>query len=261
MKRLSREEAERQLRGARSEVLQRLPEDVDPELAAEVALALVTSHEFNPTWLFARRCRKLPPPVIRALLAKLPSVTPRRWWAVFLQEAVRDEGDDAQLSAHFLSALDALLDLQTTYAWGSKQRRAKLKALAVSPRFLAAVQAAVVGDEAAPLDLLAVLAADGSEPSIDALMPALSRAHAEQSELLDRLEHLETHAARTPAMETLLASDELGLGRCEAAQLPEWLSRAQVTLGIHWSTNDGCVSGLRGKKRDAFARWLFSRVR
>ncbi|GMU61094.1 MAG: hypothetical protein AMXMBFR34_28570 [Myxococcaceae bacterium] len=212
MKRLSRAEAERQLRnpgerrGALLDTLQRLPDDVDPHLAAGAALSLVASHEYHPAWVFARRCRKLPPPVLRALLEKLPSLTPRRWWAVFLLEAVRDGGDDAALTGAFLTALDALLDVQTTYAWGSKQRRAKLKALASSPRFLPAIQAAVVGDERAPLDLLAVLAADGSEASVDALVPCFSRAHQERSGLLDWLERLKTHAAKTQAMDTLLAS-------------------------------------------------------
>ncbi|MEW5742931.1 MAG: hypothetical protein AB1938_28710 [Myxococcota bacterium] len=212
MKPLSRADAEDRLRNpgerreALLEALQRLPDDVDAELAADAVLSLVSTSSYHPVWHFARQGRRLPAPVIRTLLSKLPTLTPRRWWAVFLLEAVPADVGDEELSDAWLAALGALLDLQTTYAWGSKQRKAKFKALAANPRFLAAIQAAVVGDEDAPLDLLAVLAIDGTEASVDALVPRFSRAHQEASALLDQLEMLKTHATSTAPMEALLSS-------------------------------------------------------
>lgn len=91
--------------------------------------------------------------------------------------------------------------MQTSYAWGSKQRRAKVQALASSPRFVAALQTAVVGGEHVLDDMLAVLAGDGSDASIDALIPRFSDPAA-----LDQLVKIETHAAKTPAFGTMVRS-------------------------------------------------------
>ncbi len=208
---LSRAEAEAQLRApltpaALLETLQRLPDDVDPALAADAALSLVRDGRYHSTWLFARRGRQLPGPVIRAVLERLASTQRRHAYALFLLEAIPHEATGGELQASWTSALDALLALQTTYAWGSKQRRAKLGALAASPRFLAAIQSAVVGSEDAMPDMLAVLASIGTAEAVDALLPRFVRAEQDRSELLDELERLKTHAAKTPAMEAMFAS-------------------------------------------------------
>ena len=67
---MNRAQAEAAPRGnfrARSEALRALPDDVDPALAAEVALALAN----RPTWWhFGRAGRALRVPVIRALLRR-----------------------------------------------------------------------------------------------------------------------------------------------------------------------------------------------
>ncbi len=337
-KRLSRSEAEAQLRDPKTsaEVLDRLPDDVDPELAAEAALSLIGPNRTS-SWLFARCCGRLPAPVIRAVLTRFAQRVPKSAHGIFLTEAVPD---GPGLTDAWKTALGALLDMQTEYAWGSKQRRAKLKALSESPRFLPAIQAAVVGSDEALIDMLAVLAADGSEASIDALLPRFVRAQKDRSQLLDQLARVKTHAAKTPAMEAMLASvmeglqernenspalafartiglevrklnvvislcsaelsanrvpvfqgslhvdstrpdwisvhlhrfdrggihvvgtsftheklvrDELGLGRCEPAELPAWVERARQKLGISWAALS------RGTKaRDHVARWLFA---
>jgi hypothetical protein len=114
--------------------------------------------------------------------------------------------DGPEIVEQWQGALKALLDLQSSYAWGSKQRRGKLKALAENPRFLAALQTAVVGGEHVLDDMLAVLAADGSEASVDALLPRFVAAQKERSELLDQLERVKTHAAKTPAMDAMIKS-------------------------------------------------------
>ncbi|MFP2906156.1 hypothetical protein ACLESD_14045 [Pyxidicoccus sp. 3LFB2] len=184
------------------DALKALPDDVDPALAARAALSLIgDSH--HSTWLFARTCRRLPVPVIHAVLDLLESQ--RRPHAFFLREYVRrDLGADA-LAAEWAEALQALLDLETTYAWGSKQKRAKFQALAEAPRVLQALQTAAVACEAVSLDLLAVLASDASEASLDALIPHVERAVRQQDWELDRLQLLHTHARSTPVMEDLFS--------------------------------------------------------
>jgi hypothetical protein len=52
-----------------------------------------------------------------------------------------------------------------------------------------------------------------------------------------------------------LHSDDLKIGRCDAAGIPAWLARVASKLGVTW--NEPYVrTGLRGKKRDRIAKWL-----
>lgn len=184
------------------EVLKALPEDVDPALAARAALGLI-GESYQPVWLFARTCQRLPVPVIRALLALLEG--DRRPHAFILREYVRREAPADTVAADWEEALQVLLDLETTYAWGSKQKKAKFQALATRPRVLQALQTAAVACERVSLALLAVLAADASEASLDALIPHVERAVRQQDWELDRLQLLRTHARATPVMEDLLS--------------------------------------------------------
>jgi hypothetical protein len=195
-KALSREQAEAALREPKGfvEALRRPPDDVSVPLAAKVAHQLLKDRG----WAFARSCQRLPRSVIVELLSLIAEDPPTAE-RIFLREFVKAESES--LTEDWSLALRTLLDLDTTYAWGSKQRRAKLKAVASNPRALAAVQAAVVGAPVRRRDMLAVLAIDGSDASVDALMPVFTSAQAD-SWLAD----LETHAAKTPAIEALLAS-------------------------------------------------------
>jgi hypothetical protein len=192
-------------------LLRALPPDVDADLVAQAALRLVANN-----FQFGRNCHKLPVSAIRLFLAEpLPErtneVQPRygveggRRNLIFLKQALMsvDDADDAALAAAWRDALAALLDLDTTYAWGSKQRRAKIAGVARAPKLLTAVQAAAVGCESVSADFLAVLAADGSDESVDALMPHFVRAARAQTGL-ELLERLRTHAAATPAVQAML---------------------------------------------------------
>lgn len=184
------------------DALKALPEDVDPALAARAALGLIGDSHYS-TWLFARTCRRLPVPVIRVILAQLEA--DRRPHAFILREYVRSNEDADTLCSDWDEAMQVLLDLETTYAWGSKQKRAKFQALAARQRVLQALQTAAVACEKVSLDLLAVLAADASEASLDALIPHIERAVRQQDWELDRLQDLHTHARSTPVMDDLFS--------------------------------------------------------
>jgi hypothetical protein len=181
------------------------------------------------SFTLGRNCKLLPARLIRALLDE--PLPPRRpaWVAerectcllrnlIFLKQAVPRTLDDAGLELAWQAGLQALLDLQTTYAWGSKQRRAKIAGVAREPRLLEGVQAAAVAVEstaALGADFLAVLAADGSEASADALLPHFHRAITDGSGL-DLLQRLRTHAAATAANQSMLATVAERLGERSA---------------------------------------------
>jgi hypothetical protein len=96
-------------------------------------------------------------------------------------------------------ALQTLLDLEYGASWGSSIRKAKFKAIAADPTLLRAAQTAVVASQNPMMGLLAVLASDASEASIDALLPLFSKgAHDEQ------LDALKVHAKRTKPMKAML---------------------------------------------------------
>lgn len=163
----------------RHETLRSLPADVDPARAAEAVLQ-ASSH----AWRFGRSCRRLPLPVIEAVLARLRE--DRSHVSIFVQEAVRVDGGGSLADA-WAAALQALLDLHTSYGWGTRQRRGKIAGVAADRRFVAGSQAVAVGCDPVPIDMLAVLVLDGSDASIDALMPYLVRASEERGRELDLL--------------------------------------------------------------------------
>ncbi len=212
---MSRDAAEAALRlggSARGEALRRLPDDVDPELVAGIVLDAARQANW---WGFARACRRLPEPVVRRVLAGLE--TSSSSLSVFVRESIRLRAADASLASTWDDTLGALLDLDCSYAWGSKQRRDKLAKLAGDRRFLGACQAASSGCELASLPMLAVLAVDGSDTSIDALMPQFVHATESKGTRLDRLERLRTHARDTPAMRAMLREIEELLGARKAS--------------------------------------------
>jgi len=178
--------------------LKRLPDDVDAALAAAHVLSMIPDDSAS-AWGLGRSCQRLPATVIREVVRLLPNEA-TSVVRLFLREYVTPSLADAALKDAWVEAMHALLDLNVTYAWGSRQRKAKLQSLAKRPRVVSAVQAAVVGSANASLDMLAVLAIDSSEASIDALLPLFSDGKQQA-----RLEALATHAAKTPAMKALLA--------------------------------------------------------
>ncbi|AKQ65377.1 hypothetical protein A176_002289 [Myxococcus hansupus] len=218
-----------------TQALKALPSGVDPELAAQAALSLIPRPRPS-LWSFGRKCQHLPAPVIRVLLRRLEADSEP--YAYFLREAVPVEAPDEAVQAAWTDALLGLLDLDTTYGWGSKQRKAKFQALANNPVLLQAIQTAVVACEQVSLDMLAVLTVDASDASVDALIPHVERAVQSQGMELDRLEDLRKHARATPAMNELFARMEALLqsrrARSPALDLAKHLGFAE--LDTFWFT-------------------------
>tara|TARA_R110002073_G_scaffold208011_2_gene368299 strand:+ start:37009 stop:38076 length:1068 start_codon:yes stop_codon:yes gene_type:complete len=191
------------------DLLKNLPEDVDATLAAQRLVELL---ERSGYW-FARNQRKQTPvPVIlevaRLLGASLATMEGRgKEASVLLVERLRLRDPDEEIQDAWRSALQTMLDIQTTYGWGSKQRKAKLRALSEDAAAVVALQAAVVGCEAPSLDSLVVLALEGSDESLDALLPHF--ATSDVGRRFERLEQLRTHIPRdgSPA-DQLLADAE-----------------------------------------------------
>jgi hypothetical protein len=149
---------------------------------------------------FGRTGQGFSPNFVRELLARDSKLARH----VLLKLAIPSELPDDELMARWQRAIAALRDLDLTYAWGSKQRRSRFRALATDPAILAAIQGAAAMGEDVPIDMLAVLVADGSDASIDALIPHLGPALDDRDTRLDYLRRLRTHAADTPRVRALL---------------------------------------------------------
>ena len=314
-------------------VMRSLPPTIDVELAAKAVVKLM-ERPFH----IGRMCKRIPRAVIRAVLAtEVPGPT-----HLFLRLAVPTD-NSVKLPGRWQAALQALLDLDTEYAWGSKQKRAKFAGLAGDPVMLQALQGTVAHSESVSLAMLAVLALDGSDPSYDALITHIDVAFKAGDRRLDMLRHLQKHAARTPALDALfveidgaiqarndaspalalgpvigvgevsslwfsvtvgslrrtvhnvpwiqgsvtidsrspswfhaslstvepdfsagkstwftvakLERDQLGIGRCDGAELPRWLANAAAHLDVEW-TFTITQSSLRGAKRERALAWL-----
>ena len=227
----TRAEAEAILRGEDRRklyaLLKALPLDVDPQLAATGALRYLG----ESSWGFARACKRLPLPVIQAIVAELPQQ--RSPMATFLGACVPGQAD---LEAAWERALTAVLDLDLSYAWRSKQRRAKFAALAKDPQFVGALQATAVGWPGVRPDVLAVLAIEAREASLDSLMPHFERAARDKGNGLDLLERLKTHATLTGPMKQLFARVEAMLADRKATSPALDLARALGFdgLGVFW---------------------------
>lgn len=152
-------------------------------------------------YALGKRCRQISVPVIRRVLAAEHVHVNH----LLLKLAVPDHLDDTALAAAWERAVQAIVDTGLTQAWGSKSRRERICRVAKDPALLAAVQGAVAHSPNVRLDLLAVLVADGSDASIDALVPHLDPALVHQDQRLERLTKLRRHAARTPALDALFA--------------------------------------------------------
>ncbi len=184
-----------------------------PKELDELAATLLASRPF----FIGRKCKRIAPELVRRVL-RTPLGAPPSQTLVFLKEAVPADANDDVLLERWRAALQALLDVEA-YTWGSKERRNKLVAIIRSPVILQAVQAAVVAVKppAQPeMELMAVLALDGSEASADALMPHVDHAM-KTGEGLGALEGLETYAADTEPMRAMLAKTKSLLAQRSAA--------------------------------------------
>jgi hypothetical protein len=185
-------------RGDIAKAMKSLPSTVDVKLVVGVVEKLIDRR----FWV-GRLCKKLPPRAIRAVLAaEMPHSN-----HLFLRNAVPADAKDSELQQRWQHALETFLDLDSSYSWGSKQKREKIAKLATDPHALAAIQATVAHSASREIgaDMLAVLAADGSTASYDALVSHIDAAFTAGDHRLDMLSRLRTHAARTPALDALFA--------------------------------------------------------
>lgn len=176
------------------DAIRRLPIDIDPVLAGDVALEILVDN----AWQFARDCKRLPPAVIRELVGRKPSDAAH----VYLTLAVDPDDTDAALAAAWETAIQGLADLELTNRWGSPQKKAKIRGLAADKHLLPAIQGAAANGENVSSEMLAVLVADGSDESFDALIPHLDK---RDQARVEALRMLRVHAKDTPALRALFA--------------------------------------------------------
>ncbi len=317
------------LRAQIHESIRKLPADVDPVVAADVALEILV----DSGWAFSRECKRLPPAVMRELLGRRPKDATH----VYLTLAVDPDEPDAALAKSWARAIQGLADLETINSWHSPQKRAKFLALADNEHLLHAIRGASANGDNVSNNMLAVLVADGSDESIDALVPHLEPI----GDRLDAMRMLRVHAKDTPRLATMFAQldheaeqagspaqriarlvglphekqfwfkaaiwsvtpdnhvpavqlhvavdsrqaawfevsvartargtidgytsfthevvhdDPLGLGRCDAVDVPAWLRKVAKKLHVHWDS-PLISSSVRGSKRTQISKWLLS---
>ena len=196
---------------------------------------------------FARSTEALEAIVVRAILGELEGwaaqgpINPRdvEWRkaatlanrkaaaSIFLRAAVDDANDETLLTT-WRAAVNALKVFESQYAWGSKEKAARLKDVQSDARLVEASRAAAVGSESVPLELLAVLSLDGSEASADALLPHVERALSDEAQL-EPLSRLQRYAAKTKAMTSLMT---LITNRLEAARTASPVMELAKSLGL-----------------------------
>lgn len=207
---------------------------------------------------FARSTEALEPGLVRDLLealdgwvaqpARSPGAQERRKAArLFLTTAVDDE-DDARLRSSWRAAVNALKVFESQYAWGSKEKAARLADVRRDPRLVEAARVAAVGATVVPLELLAVLAMEGSEASADALMPHVERALTNEAQL-EPLSRLGRHAAKTKPMVALMALVE---SRLDAARGASPVMALAKRLGLASGARFRVEARVPGKGMTAF---------
>jgi hypothetical protein len=192
-----------------------LPDRNTAPFAIDRALSLLAQ-----PWHFAREYKALSAEDIRALLPEIAAIAdgqkdpPKgsyrdpRAEAIILYVMVGAAPSDDVLTERWQKAVEVLRELNLSYGWGSKKLRERLAALAKRPDVLAALQTAAVGgdqrrlrrrgkvlasDHSVSATILAVLCADGSATSVDALMPHFDRAERD-GDRLKTLLRLRSHA-------------------------------------------------------------------
>lgn len=129
--------------------------------------------------------------------------------ARFLQAAVPSDADGLRVETAWQSAAHALTKLVKLEKKPRKDELAALKKLAVDDVFLEGAQVALSTSDPAQLDanrwFLPLLMLDGSDVSVDALLPHVDAALSKGGSALEAFVPLVSIAARTPAMQPLLA--------------------------------------------------------
>ncbi len=181
--------------------LRTLPRTANLDRAVAVVLRLLA----QPHWLAAAGV--LPVRLVRGVLAA-PATLPGH---VFLKLAVTD-GNATALKTSWLAAVEALRELaDTLHPLDAPARRAQLAAIATTP-LLSAIQGVAANTPEVPLEMLVVLALDGGDASLDALIPHLDLALGTRDARLERLAKIRPFANSTPALDALFTELDGALG-------------------------------------------------
>ena len=173
--------------------LRTLPATANLAHAVAAVLRLID----HPHWLVA--CGGLPVRLIRGVLAA-PVTHPAQ---LFLQLAIPGDAKATVLKTAWQRAVRVLGELaETTHALDAEPRRRQLEAIAKSP-LLRAIQGFAANSSEVSIEMLVVLAIDGSDGSIDALIPHLDLALGSRDARLERLALLRPFARTTPALDAL----------------------------------------------------------
>jgi len=293
---LSKERAESILRGddmaAARKAVKRLPADIDPSLVCPDMISALSND-----WSFARTYDAVPAVVIREFLRQIGPIVADasrddRYVALLISSVVssdsnaNSDSNDETLTKAWQLALQTILDLNLSYGWGSKKRRERFVSIAQQSILLAAIRIVAVACKRPKLDVLAVLVADGSDESIDALMPHFDaaeddgprleqlgylRVHANPSSeavsaLLDRLdERLAKRSAESPALDLAkhIGIDVGDLFWFSASVSSKELNRSNVSCyqahvsvdsrGKDWFSVNVSRVGLGGRARSSFS--------
>lgn len=171
---------------------------------------------------FARSTEALPARSIRPILQALEEARPADPLVRFLRVAFDEQAPEAS----WREAVNALKQLESDLSWGSSARRAQMAAMAKHPRLLTAFQAATVAAPRVPTTFLAVLALDGSETSLDAVLPHFDRAMKDPLQL-EALTQLEPFATGQPRLQPMMDHVRAQKSRATQASAVLQLARAQ----------------------------------
>lgn len=176
--------------------LRALPRNANLELATRAVFRLLD----HPHWLAA--CGELPVHVIRGVLAAKAEHPVQ----LFLQLAISSDLKAVAMKKAWLAAIEALRELaDTKYPLGTDERTSELARLAKQPAVLQAIQGVAANSAEVPLEMLIVLAIDGSDASIDALIPHLDLALGHRDARLERLARVRPFIKPTPALAAVFA--------------------------------------------------------
>jgi hypothetical protein len=176
------------------------------DIEVEDALKL---YEWN--WFrFSKSCENLDEARARGVLEALKKNLDAG--VVFIATAI----DEANFLDSWKAALVGLKRLDSLANFGSAEKRKQLESIAQNPRLVSAAQAAAVFDQrtVAKLELLAVLMLDGSEASMDALIPSVELALKSDA---TRFKALKRFANKSPGMEALFAKIETASEQAKSA--------------------------------------------
>lgn len=175
--------------------------ETPPAVALKLADGLRGSASWSTGWYFCRHTRKLPAAAVRALVGGWKAE--RTSESLVFLALVDVAANDGAVEAGWTRAAQLLLDLNSSYGYGSAKWLAKIDGVRKDPALLGAVQTAVVGAAAPGPDFIAALLRDGSPESLDALMPYVAAARRAKDRRLDALNRLRRHAVDTPELRAL----------------------------------------------------------